>query len=302
MEDHKLKVFCTVADVKSFSKASEIIHLTQPAVSLQIQALEDYYETKLFDRTSNNVTLTPAGEVLYKYAKEILSLYTDAEKNICTLTGLVKGGIVIGASSTIGNYILPKVLTDFRKSNPRLKFDLHVGNTKRVIYLLNSSNIDIGLIEGDVTSSKIVTEQLLDDELFIIISSNHLWSKRGKVPIIELLEEPFIFRENGSGTRQIIEKYLLKHEITPQRMKVSLVLGSDEAIKEAVTNGTGISIISQWAVRKEISLGSINMLGIKEEKLKRNFSIIYKKNMVSSYGIDEFLSYIKNYPFNNLLN
>src|SRR5512137_598437 len=109
IEDHKLKVFCTVAETKSFSKTSEIIHLTQPAVSLQIQALEEIYETKLFDRSSSTVTLTPAGEVLYKYAKEILGLYANVEKVIGDITGLVKGSISIGASSTIGNYLLPGV-------------------------------------------------------------------------------------------------------------------------------------------------------------------------------------------------
>ena len=107
MDDHKLKVFCTVAETKSFSKTSEIIHLTQPAVSLQIQALEEIYETKLFDRSSSTVALTPSGEILYKYAKEILNLYASAEKVIGEITGLVKGSISIGASSTIGNYLLP---------------------------------------------------------------------------------------------------------------------------------------------------------------------------------------------------
>ena len=137
MEDHKLKVFCTVAETKSFSKASEIIHLTQPAVSLQIQALEELYETKLFDRSSNMVSLTSAGEVLYRYAKEILALYAAAEKNIGELTGLVKGSISVGASSTIGNYLLPSVVADFRRTHPKIKIHLFVVNTKRVIDLLN---------------------------------------------------------------------------------------------------------------------------------------------------------------------
>ena len=151
MEDHKLKVFCTVAETRSFSKASEIIHLTQPAVSLQIQALEEVYETKLFDRTSSNVMLTPAGEILYKYAKEILSLFADAEKDIGEITGLVKGSISLGASSTIGNYVLPAVIADFKRKNPKIKIHLLVGNTKRIVEFLNAGNIDLGLVEGEVT-------------------------------------------------------------------------------------------------------------------------------------------------------
>src|SRR4030066_441023 len=173
MEDHKLKVFCTVAETRSFSKTSEIIHLTQPAVSLQIQALEEIYETKLFDRSSSTVTLTPAGEVLYKYAKEILTLYASAEKVIGKLTSLVKGSITIGACSNIGNYLLPSVITDFRKTHSKIKIHLLVGNTKRVIELLNSGNIDLGLVEGDVLRQKIVVQKLISDELLVIVSPSH---------------------------------------------------------------------------------------------------------------------------------
>src|SRR5512139_2493989 len=169
MEDHKLKVFCTVAETKSFSKTSEIIHLTQPAVSLQIQALEELYETKLFDRSSNMVSLTSAGDVLYRYAKEILALYAAAEKNIGELTGLVKGSISVGASSTIGNYLMPSVVADFRRTHPKIKIHLFVGNTKRVIELLNSGNIDFGIVEGDVARQKLVVEKLLKDELVVIV-------------------------------------------------------------------------------------------------------------------------------------
>jgi DNA-binding transcriptional LysR family regulator len=301
LEDHKLKVFCTVAETKSFSKTSEIIHLTQPAVSLQIQALEEVYETKLFDRSSGTVTFTPAGEVLYKYAKEILALYASAEKVIGKLTGLVKGSITIGASSNIGNYLLPSVITDFRKTHPKIKIHLLVGNTKRVVELLNSGNIDLGLVEGDVVRQKIVVKKLISDELLVIVSPNHSWAKKKEVSISDLVKEPFIFREAGSGTRQMIEKFLNRHEITLQDMKVSIVLGSTEAIKDAVENGLGVSIISRWAARKESKYGTLRILSIKEEKIVRDFSLIINKNLVSSNALDEFLTFLKAYQFDKLL-
>jgi DNA-binding transcriptional LysR family regulator len=300
LEDHKLKVFCTVAETKSFSKTSEIIHLTQPAVSLQIQALEEVYETKLFDRSSGTVTFTPAGEVLYKYAKEILALYASAEKVIGKLTGLVKGSITIGASSNIGNYLLPSVITDFRKTHPKIKIHLLVGNTKRVVELLNSGNIDLGLVEGDVVRQKIVVKKLISDELLVIVSPNHLWAKKKEVSITDLVKEPFIFREAGSGTRQMIENFLNRHEITLQDMKVSIVLGSTEAIKDAVENGLGVSIISRWAARKESKYGTLRLLSIKEEKIVRDFSLIINKNLVSSNALDEFLTFLKAYQFDKL--
>jgi len=301
MEDHKLKVFCTVAETKSFSKTSEIIHLTQPAVSLQIQGLEEIYETKLFDRSSSTVTLTPAGEVLYKYAKEILSLYASAEKVIGEITGLVKGSISIGASSTIGNYLLPAVITDFKKAHFKMKIHLLVGNTKRVVELLNSGNIDLGLVEGEVTRQKMVVEKLIPDELLLVVPSFHPWAKKKEISISELTKEPFIFREGGSGTRQMIEKFLAAHGISPQEMRISMVLGSTEAIKEAVENGLGVSIISRWAARKESRYGSLHLLRIREEKVLREFSLILNKGSVSSHAVDEFLTYLKSYPFQKLL-
>jgi len=301
MEDHKLKVFCTVAETKSFSKASEIIHLTQPAVSLQIQALEELYETKIFDRSSNTVVLTPAGEILYRYAKEILSLYAAAAKDIGELTGLVKGSISVGASTTIGNHVLPSVIADFKKTHPKIKVHLLVGNTKRIIELLNSGNVDVGLAEGDVTKQKLIVERLIQDELAVIVSSLHPWAKKKEVSIFDVAKEPFILREEGSGTRQIVEKYFNKHGISTHDMKVSMVLGSTQAIKEAVESGVGISIVSRWAARKENKYGSLKLLSLKEEKFLRDFSLIFHKNAIASHAVDEFLTYLKSYPFDKLI-
>ena len=301
MDDHKLKVFCTVAETKSFSKTSEIIHLTQPAVSLQIQALEDTYDTKLFDRSSSTVTLTPSGEVLYRYAKEILGLYATAEKVIGEITGLVKGSISIGSSSTIGNYLLPGVITDFKKSHLKIKIHLLVGNTKRVVDLLNSGNIDLGLVEGEVTRQKIQVDKLISDEMLLVVPANHPWAKKKEISISELIKEPFILREGGSGTRQMIEKFLFSHGVSAQELKISMVLGSTEAIKAAVENGLGVSIISRWSARKEIKYGTLSLLRIKEQKMLREFSLITNKGAITSHAVDEFLTYIKSYQFEKLL-
>jgi DNA-binding transcriptional LysR family regulator len=301
MEDHKLKVFCAVAETRSFSKASEIIHLTQPAVSLQIQALEELYETRLFDRSSSTVTLTPAGEILYRYAKEILSLYASAAKDIGELTGLVKGSISLGASTTIGNHVLPTVLAEFRKAYPKIRVRLFVGNTRRIVELLNATTVDLGIVEGDVTRQKLMIERLLRDELVVIVSPQHPWSKKKDISIFDVTKEPFILREEGSGTRQIIEKYLNKHGLGINDLKVAMMLGSTEGIKEAVESGIGISIISRWAARKENRYGALKLLSIKEERLYRDFSLITPRNAIISHAVSEFLDYVKRYPFEDLL-
>jgi DNA-binding transcriptional LysR family regulator len=301
MEDHKLKVFCTVAETKSFSKTSEIIHLTQPAVSLQIQALEEIYETKLFDRSSSFINLTPAGEILYKYSKDILNLYAEAEKEIGKITGLIKGSITIGASTTIGNYVLPTVIADFKKTHPKIKINAFIGNTKRIVDLLNSGGVDIGLVEGETSKHKMKTEPIIADELAFIIPPFHPWAKKKVVSILEVTKEPFILREEGSGTRQMIEKYLSSHGINTGDMRIALVLGSTESIKEAVESGMGISIVSKWAARKEVKYGSLKLITPKEEKILRNFSLIMQKSAVLSHAVDEFLAYLKSYPYDNLL-
>ncbi|MBI4823914.1 MAG: LysR family transcriptional regulator [Nitrospirae bacterium] len=301
LENHKLKVFCTVAETKSFSKASEIIHLTQPAVSLQIQTIEEAFETKLFDRSSSTVTLTRAGEILYRYAKEILALYASIEKDIGAVTGLVKGSIAVGTSTTIGNYLLPTVIADFKRAYPKIKIQLIVGNTKRIVEFLKAGNLNLGLVEGEVTKYKVMTEKLVSDELSLIVAPFHPWAKRKEVSIHEITKEPFILREDGSGTRQVIEKYLNKKGITTQDMEISAVIGSTEAIKESVENGIGISIVSKWAVRKELRYGTINALGFKEVKMLRDFSLIFNRNSIHSYASDEFMAYLKSYPYERLL-
>lgn len=299
MDDHRLKIFCTVVETKSFSKASEIIHLTQPAVSLQIQALEELYETKLFDRSSSTVTLTPAGEILYKYAKQILDLYAQAEKDIARLTGFIKGSIRVGASTTIANYLLPTVISDFKKINKKVRFHLLIGNTKRIVDHLNNGVISFGLVEGDVTRFKLKTEKVLKDELVVIVSPEHPFSHKKAVSVREVVNEPFILREEGSGTRQVIENHLAKDGISVSDLNVVAILGGTEAIKEAVEDGIGISIVSKWAVRREVSRGTLRMIPLKEERLTRDFSLIHK-NAIFNAVTSEFVDYLKKYEYERL--
>lgn len=302
MDDHKLRVFCIVAETKSFSKASEIIRLTQPAVSLQIQALEETYGTKLFNRSGCVITLTPPGEMLYKYAKEISSLYAAAEKEIGGVTGLVKGVISVGASSTIGNYVIPSVVADFRRKYPKVGVHIHIGNTKSVIEFLNAGSVDIGLVEGEVNKQKLIIEKLIPDEMVFAMSPYHHLAKKSTISVMELSKEPIIFREEGSGSRQVIEKYLSKHGITQQNLKISLIMGSTESIKSAIEEGLGTSILSRWAVRKEVRQGSLKTAVFKEEKFLRDFSLVFRKAKEPPHTVEQFMAFLRRYPFNKLLN
>lgn len=301
MDDHKLKVFCIVAETKSFSRASEIIRLTQPAVSLQIQALEEMYGTKLFNRSGCVITLTKAGEMLYKYAKEINSLYASAEKEIGGVTGLVKGIISVGASSTIGNYVLPSVVSDFKRRYPKVGVHIHIGNTKGVVDFLNAGSVDIGLVEGDVNKQKLLIEKLIPDEMVLVMSPYHHLAKKSNLSVMELSKEPLIFREEGSGSRQAIEKFLSKHGISYQNLKISLIMGSTESIKSAVEEGLGTSILSKWAVKKESKYGTLKTAVFKEEKFVRDFSLVSRKSKEPSHTVEQFMAFLRRYPFNKLL-
>lgn len=301
MEDHKLKVFCTVAETKSFSKTSEIIHLTQPAVSLQIQALEELYETKLFDRSSGSITLTPAGEILYKYAKQILTLYAEAAKEISKITGLIKGCVKIGAGTTVGNYILPAVAVDFKKRHPKIRVSVSIGNAKKILEMLNSSMIDFGIISEMPGKSKFVVDSIIADELCVICSSDHPLNNQKSVSIYDVVKEPFVIREEGSSTRVIIEKFLAEHGISISDLHISLILGSTGSIKEAVERGIGLSIVSKWAIRKEVSCGNLRVLKLKEGKITRDFYIVLPKNTILSPAVEEFITYLKNYPYSDML-
>lgn len=301
MEDHKLKVFCTVAETKSFSKTSEIIHLTQPAVSLQIQALEELYETKLFDRSSGSINLTPAGEILYKYAKQILTLYAEAAKEISKITGLIKGCVKIGAGTTVGNYILPAVAVDFKKRHPKIRVSISIGNARKILEMLNSSMIDFGVISEMPGKNKFSIESIISDELCVICSSEHPLTHQKSVSIYDVIKEPFVIREEGSSTRVIIEKFLAENGLSVSDLHISLILGSTGSIKEAVERGTGLSIVSKWAIRKEISCGNLRVLKLKEGKITRDFYIVLPKNTILSPAVEEFIAYLKNYPYSDLL-
>ncbi|MEN2985413.1 MAG: selenium metabolism-associated LysR family transcriptional regulator [Thermodesulfovibrionaceae bacterium] len=301
MEDHKLKVFCTVAETKSFSKTSEIIHLTQPAVSLQIQALEELYETKLFDRSSGNITLTPAGEILYKYAKQILHLYAEAAKEISKITGLIKGCVKIGAGTTVGNYILPAIVVDFKKKHPKIRVSVSIGNSKKILEMLNAGMIDFGIISEIPGKTKFSIEPLITDELCVICASDHPLAKLKSVSIYDVIKEPFVIREEGSSTRLIIEKFFTEYGISVSDLHIVLILGSTDSIKEAVERGIGLSIASKWAIRKEVSCGNLKILNLKEGKITREFYIVLPKNIILSPPIEEFITYLKNYSYSDLL-
>lgn len=300
--DIKLKLFCAVAETRSFSATSKIVHLSQPAVSLQIQALEEFFETKLFDRSGGEINLTPAGEILYQQAKHILEHYNEIEREMRKISGAIKGGFTIGASTSLGNHVLPRVIIAFKKEHPKVKISMMVGNTKRIEELLKSGFVDFGLVAGECMGGKMRREKIMSDELMLIVSRDHPWAKKKNVSILDILKEPFILREEGSGTRQQIEEYLSAHGISIHDMHIALVLGSTASIKEAVEAGIGVSIVSKWAVLREAADGRLKLLTFREGNIQRDLSLLIPSRKHLTHVMEEFLIFLRKYPYETFFN
>ncbi len=295
--DTKLKIFCTVAETKSFTKTARIVHLSQPAVSLQIQSLEEFFETKLFDKTGKQVSLTPAGKILYEHAVHIMGHYNEVVKEINKLTGMMKGAVAIGASTTLGNYILPRIITDFKRLHPKIKIKLRIGNTERIEDLMHSGFLDFGIVEGKTSRTNTKTEKVISDQLVLIVHPKHTLAKKRSVSVLDLMREPFILREQGSGTRQHIEKFLDHNGIKIRDLHVALIMGSTESIKAAVEAGTGIAILSRWAVKKEVEDGRLKTVNLREGGINRELTLIYSKKPRLSHADRELILFIKNYAY-----
>lgn len=288
-----LRTFYILANEQSFSNAAKILYLSQPAVSHQIQSLEEYLETRLFNRIKGKVSLTSSGEILFKYAEKILALYQEAEKEIENLTESKRGQLIIGASTTIGQYFLPPILGNFKDLHPKIEIFLTNANTEVICSQLLNNLIDLGLVEGPVRHKDILVEKFIEDELIIITSPKHRWQEKEKIDKEEFKKEPIILREPGSGTRKVIEDRLNKARIKLTDLNIKMELGSSEAIKAAVEAGLGIAIVSQWAVLKEKKLGSLKILRLNDISFKRDFAIILKKGQFKTKIMDHFLSFLK---------
>jgi LysR family transcriptional regulator, transcriptional activator of the cysJI operon len=297
-----LRIFYMASMKKNFSETAKALHMSQPSVSLQIRQLEESLGTKLFNRTTKKVYLTPAGELLSKSAEMILKQVNETKKEIQLLEQSVHGNLIIGASLTIGEYILPYVFGEFKRKYPNVNIILKIYNSQQIAEKLNDEEINLGFIESMISYPQFVQEAFLDDEL-MVISSDHIPDATDtEITIEKLFNLPLILREEGSGTRQVIEEALRKYNFNPAKLNVILELENTESIKSSVESGMGISIISKVAVQKELTLKTIKSYSIKDINLKRSLYYIYNDTNLSlpSQVFLEFISeFYKNQQSSN---
>lgn len=288
--DQSLLVFVTVVEKENFTRAAEELHMTQPAVSQYIQALERMVGTKLLERNNKYVRLNKAGKIVYHHAKEILGLYTRMQCLVDDLMHTASGNLSIGASYTYGEYILPHIIAHLREQYPLIKPTITIGNTKEIAELVAGHQLDVGIVEGDFKHERLHIEPLAEDLMFIITSANHRFTNRKDIQISELCEETWIVREEGSGTREATEKMFAKFRFYPHNI---MEFGSTQIIKESVEAGLGITLLSHWAVRKEISLGTLKALKINGFPVSRRFSLITQATPFHTKATEVFLEILR---------
>jgi DNA-binding transcriptional LysR family regulator len=294
MSDRRLQVFHTVARLLSFTKAAESLHMTQPAVTFQVRQLEEQFNTRLFDRTHNRISLTDAGQRVYEFADRIFELYAEMENAVRDMTGEISGMLVIGASTTIAEYMLPSLLGDFKKQYPDINVHLKVSNSDGIVSMVENNDIDLGVVEAPVMNKNLVVEECRKDRLVAIVPPQHALASLETVAVKDLLENAYIAREEGSGTREVIQEYLADVGMQVSDVHVSMELGSPEAIKGAVEAGMGVSIVSEVTIHKELQLGSLVALEL-DPPIQRPFSFVHQKQKFRQRAMDELLSFARAY-------
>jgi DNA-binding transcriptional LysR family regulator len=276
LDNFRLVVFRAVAEQHSFRKAAEELYLTQPAVSLQIKALEEDIGVQLFDRTGAHIALTESGKVLLEYSRQANALFVQAEHEIAALSGDHAGKLSLGASSTIAQYVLPRLLGEFTREHPRVHPIMISGNTEQIVEAVEEQKIDLGLIEGPARSRDVKTEPFLEDELVLIVSAAHEWAELKSIPSSEIAATPLLMRERGSGTRRVVEMALVRQGIKANTLRIVMELDSTEAIKSAVEAGLGIGFVSRWAIAKDLRLDNgFRIVEVEGLHIKREFLLAY---------------------------
>ena len=289
-----LDVFCRVFEKKSFSRAAEALFLTQPTVSSHIKALEDELEVKLFDRLGREVAPTKAGQLLYGYASEIERLNREAREAITQFSGQLRGRIEVGGSTIPGEYLLPDLIGRFRQTYPDIIASLHIGDTKEITAMVIEGRADIGIIGAPVEDRRLDVADFAVDELILVAAPTF---KDAAIVPKELETLPFISRELGSGSRKTVEEAIQKTGLSPDALNVVAEMGSTEAVKSAVKAGMGLSIISTFAVKDELSNGSLREVKLAGTPIRRTLYVISHAVKAKSPICQVFLDFIeKNGP------
>ena len=284
--DQRLAVFVAVVDHEGFSRAAVALHMTQPAVSQQVQALERELGVSLLERTNKFLHLTSAGEIVYEHARQITELEARMRRYVSDLTHVASGPLALGASYTIGEYVLPRILATLHARYPLVTPTVSIANTQRIAERVAARQLDLGLVEGDVMPQGAHVERLFDDTLTIIAPPEHPLSHQSRIAPDALATETWIVRESGSGTRAVSDAFLAQHGLNAAPR---LELSSTQMIKEAVAGGMGVALLSRWATHKDVRMGALAELDVRGTPCVRAFSALTLRSRFQTKALAVFL-------------
>ncbi len=271
----QLRIFEAVARSRSFTRAAEIVHLTQPGISKHIKQMEQYFGVPLFNRSGKKVALTEAGAMLFEATQEIMATIEAAERRIDDLKGLRGGRLRLGSSFPIGVYILPRVLAEFRRRYPAVEVALQISLSEMVETKLLANELDLGLVSHDGHDPRLVARAFMSDELVAIVPPGHRWAKKRRIAPQELAEDTFIVAAQGAGTRAVVEERLrVLGIVLPNVME----FGNLEGAKHAVEAGLGISVQARSVVQREVAAGSLHSVRLTGMDTRIEFFSVRRKN------------------------
>jgi DNA-binding transcriptional LysR family regulator len=292
MADRRLQVFHAVATHLSFTKAAEVLFMTQPAVTFQVKQLEEQLNARLFDRKQGRIALTPAGQVARDYAERILALSDELDARLREVGGQTAGPLRIGASMTIGDYVLPRLIGEFKARFPAVVPSLLVGNSESIQERVAERTLDLGFIEGGSHLPSLASAICCADELQVVCAPSHPLAREPCAEPAALIQYPYVNREPGSGTRAVIDDYLQRAGVNPEALDIVVEFGSPEAIKGLVATGLAFAIMSHVIVAEELELGTLVQVPL-NPPLVRNFCAVYPKERVHLKLVTDFLAFVQ---------
>ncbi len=272
MENFRLRVFRAVAHHLNFRMAAEELLLTQSAVTQQIKALESELDVPLFDRAGGRVALTTAGAALLPFAEQLAELSARAREAVAASTGGSAGRLAVGASQTIGQYLLPKLIAGFLQQHPKVEISVMGGNTQTILEALVEHRVQVCLIEGPPMRRDVQLEAFMEDHMVCVVPAGHEWAD-GEIDPKQLEEATLVTRELGSGSRRIVEQALEKAGVEVKKLHLAMTFDSTEGLLSAVEAGLGIAFVSRWAVRNQLALGTLKLARVRGLNLARMFSL-----------------------------
>ncbi len=290
MADRRLQVFYTVAKQSSFTKAAEQLFMTQPAVTFQVKQLEEHFNTRLFERSHGRIALTPAGRLVLEYAERILTMSEEMDTRVADLTGTVAGPLLLGASTTIAEFILPQILGEFKGLHPEVQAHMTVANSETIVNRVADHTIDVGLIESPSYLPSLQNEVCCEDELVLICAPGHPLATCKTIRAQKLATVPMVRREPGSGTREFTDNYLRQCGVAPEDVSLVMELGSPEAMKGVVETGIAVAIVSRATIAKELRLGLVVAVPL-APRLIRTLSVVHPREKFRSRLLTTFVDF-----------